>query len=180
MDVLIMMGTTAAFFYSISGTLIFWGTVEAHQYLFFETTATIITLVLLGNVLEHRSVKQTTSAIKDLSSIQNLEAKREKTDGTIETVSFKNIVKEDILLVNSGDKVPTDGTIISGEGYFDESMMTGESHSILKKSNEDVVGGTILLNGNIKMIAKKVGEDTVLSHIIKLIKKAQSLSLIHI
>tara|TARA_B100000497_G_scaffold127454_1_gene169313 strand:- start:3331 stop:5433 length:2103 start_codon:yes stop_codon:yes gene_type:complete len=174
MDVLIMMGTTAAFFYSISGTLIFWGTVEAHQYLFFETTATIITLVLLGNVLEHRSVKQTTSAIKDLSSIQNLEAKREKTDGTIETVSFKNIVKEDILLVNSGDKVPTDGTIISGEGYFDESMMTGESHSILKKSNEDVVGGTILLNGNIKMIAKKVGEDTVLSHIIKLIKKAQS------
>lgn len=174
MDVLIMMGTTAAFFYSISGTLIFWGTVEAHQYLFFETTATIITLVLLGNVLEHRSVKQTTSAIKDLSSIQNLEAKREKTDGTIETVSFKNVVKEDILLVNSGDKVPTDGTIISGEGYFDESMMTGESHSILKKSNEDVVGGTILLNGNIKMIAKKVGEDTVLSHIIKLIKKAQS------
>ena len=174
MDVLIMMGTTAAFFYSISGTLIFWGTIEAHQYLFFETTATIITLVLLGNVLEHRSVKQTTSAIKDLSSIQNLEAKREKTDGTIETVSFKNIVKEDILLVNSGDKVPTDGTIISGEGYFDESMMTGESHSILKKSNEDVVGGTILLNGNIKMIAKKVGEDTVLSHIIKLIKKAQS------
>lgn len=174
MDVLIMMGTTAAFFYSISGTLMFWGTAEAHQYLFFETTATIITLVLLGNVLEHRSVKQTTSAIKELTSIQNLEAKREKIDGSIESVSFKDIVKEDVLLVNSGDKVPTDGTIITGEGYFDESMMTGESDSILKKNNEDVIGGTILLDGNIKMIAKKVGEDTVLSHIIKMVKKAQN------
>ena len=174
MDVLIMMGTTAAFFYSISGTLMFWGTSEAHQYLFFETTATIITLVLLGNVLEHRSVKQTTSAIKELNAIQDLQAKREKKDGTIEKVSFKDIIKEDVLLVNSGDKVPTDGTIISGEGYFDESMMSGESHSILKKCNQDVIGGTILLDGNIKMIAKKVGEDTVLSHIIKLIKKAQS------
>ena len=74
-----MMGTTAAFFYSVTGTLIFWGTTEAHNFFVFETTATIITLVLLGNVLEHRSVKQTTTAIKELSSIQNLEAKeREK------------------------------------------------------------------------------------------------------
>jgi Cu+-exporting ATPase len=174
MDVLIMMGTTAAFFYSITGTLLFWGTPESHNFLFFETTATIITLVLLGNVLEHRSVKQTTSAIKELSSIQNLEAKRERKDGSIEIISFKNIIKDDILLVNSGDKVPTDGIIISGEGYFDESMMTGESHSILKKSNEEVIGGTLLLDGNIKMIAKKVGEETVLSHIIKLVKNAQN------
>ena len=174
MDVLIMMGTTAAFFYSVTGTLLFWGTEEAHNYLFFETTATIITLVLLGNVLEHRSVKQTTTAIKDLSAIQNLQAKRENKDGTIEKVMFKDISIEDILLVNSGDKVPTDGTIIFGEGYFDESMMTGESQTILKTKNESVVGGTILYDGNIKMIAKKVGEDTVLSHIIKLIKKAQS------
>ncbi|MGB2457879.1 MAG: heavy metal translocating P-type ATPase, partial [Flavobacteriales bacterium] len=169
-----MMGTTAAFFYSVTGTLIFWGTPEAHNFLFFETTATIITLVLLGNVLEHRSVKQTTTAIKELSSIQNLEAKRERKDGSIEIISFKNIIKDDVLLVNSGDKVPTDGIIISGEGFFDESMMTGESHSILKKSNEEVIGGTLLLDGNIKMIAQKVGEETVLSHIIKLVKSAQN------
>jgi Cu+-exporting ATPase len=174
MDVLIMMGTTAAFFYSITGTLLFWGTPEAHNFLFFETTATIITLVLLGNVLEYRSVKQTTTAIKELSSIQKLEAKREKNDGSIEIISFKNIIKDDVLLVNSGDKVPTDGIIISGEGFFDESMMTGESHSILKKSNEEVIGGTLLLDGNIKMIAQKVGEETVLSHIIKLVKSAQN------
>ena len=119
MDVLIIMGTTAAFFYSVTGTLLFWGTPQAHNFLFFETTATIITLVLLGNVLEHRSVKQTTTAIKELNSIQNLEAKRERKDGSIEIISFKNIIKNDVLLVNSGDKVPTDGNIISGKGYFD-------------------------------------------------------------
>ena len=174
MDVLIMMGTTAAFIYSVTGTLLFWDTPEAHNFLFFETTATIITLVLLGNILEHRSVNQTTTAIKELSSIQNQEAKRERKDGSIETISFKNIIKDDVLLVNSGDKVPTDGIIISGYGYFDESMMTGESHSILKKSKEEVIGGTLLLDGNIKMIAQKVGEETVLSHIIKLVKSAQN------
>jgi Cu+-exporting ATPase len=174
MDVLIMMGTTAAFFYSIVGSIAFHGTSEAHNYLFFETAATIITLVLLGNVLEHRSVKQTTSAIKELSAIQNLTAKRENKDGTIQSISFKDINPKDILLVNSGDKIPTDGIIISGEGYFDESMITGESESILKSNAENVIGGTILIDGNIKMEAQKVGEDTVLSHIIKLVKQAQN------
>ena len=174
MDVLIMMGTTAAFCYSVTGTLLFWGTPESHNFLFFETTAAIITLVLLGNILEHRSVKQTTTAIKELKSIQNLEAKRERKNGSIEIISFKNIIKNDVLLVSSGNKVPTDGIIISGEGFFDESMMTGESYSILKKSNEEVIGGTLLLDGNIKMVAHKVGEETVLSHIIKLVKSAQN------
>ncbi len=174
MDVLIMMGTTAAFFYSIVGSIAFHGTSEAHNYLFFETAATIITLVLLGNVLEHRSVKQTTSAIKELSAIQNLTAKRENKDGTIQSISFKDISPNDILLVNSGDKIPTDGIIISGQGYLDESMITGESESILKSNSEHVIGGTILIDGNIKMEAQKVGEDTVLSHIIKLVKQAQN------
>jgi len=173
MDVLIMMGTTAAFFYSVVGSILYWGTVEAHNFLFFETAATIITLVLLGNLLEHRSIKQTNTAIKELSSIQKLEAKRERKDGLIEIISFKKIIKNDVLLVNSGDKVPTDGIIISGEGLFDESMMTGESHPILKKNNEEVIGGTLLLDGNIKMIAKKVGDETILSQIIKLVKSAQ-------
>ncbi len=173
MDVLIMMGTTAAFFYSVVGSILYWGTLEAHNFLFFETAATIITLVLLGNLIEHRSIKQTNTAIKELSSIQKLETKRERKDGLIEIISFKNIIKNDFLLVNSGDKVPTDGIIISGEGLFDESMMTGESHPILKKNNEEVIGGTLLLDGNIKMIAKKVGDETILSQIIKLVKSAQ-------
>jgi len=174
MDVLVMMGTTATMIYSIVGTLNFWGTPQAHQYLFFETTATIITLVLLGNLLEHRSVKKTTSAIKELSAIQNLIVKKELKDGTIVDTNYNDIIKGDILLVNSGDKVPTDGKIVSGQGYFDESMMTGENQVIYKKEHQNIVGGTILTEGNIKMIAQKVGKDTVLSHIINLVKKAQN------
>lgn len=174
MDVLIMMGSTAAFFYSTIGSIIFNGTTEAHDYLFFETAATIITLVLLGNVLEHRSVKQTTSAIKELSAIQKLTAKREEKDGSIQNIPFKDILPNDILLVNSGDKIPTDGVIIYGNGYIDESMITGESEGISKGENTEVIGGTILLDGNIKIKAQKVGEKTVLSQIIKLVKQAQN------
>lgn len=174
MDVLIMMGSTAAFFYSTIGSIIFNGTTEAHDYLFFETAATIITLVLLGNVLEHRSVKQTTSAIKELSAIQKLTAKREEKDGSIQNIPFKDILPNDILLVNSGDKIPTDGVIIYGNGYIDESMITGESEGISKGENAEVIGGTILLDGNIKIKAQKVGEKTVLSQIIKLVKQAQN------
>lgn len=174
MDVLIMMGTTAAFIYSLTGTLMYWETSEAHQFLFFETTATIITLVLLGNVLEHRSVKQTTSAIQELSAMQQLVANRETKDGKIEKVSFNDIVKGDILIVNSGDKIPTDAKIISGEGVLDESMLTGENEPTHKTQNHSVTGGTILVDGNLKIEATQVGKETVLSQIIEMVKKAQN------
>ncbi len=174
MDVLIMMGTTAAFIYSLVGTSMYWGTAEAHQFLFFETTATIITLVLLGNVLEHRSVKQTTSAIKELSAIQRLTVKMEMADGSLKEVSFQEIQKGDVLIVNSGDKIPTDGEVIFGEGILDESMLTGENEPVQKTLNHSVIGGTILVDGNLKIKATKVGKETVLSQIIELVKKAQN------
>ena len=174
MDVLIMMGTTAAFAYSLTGTLLYWGTPEAHQFLFFETTATIITLVFLGNVLEHRSVKQTTSAIQELNAMQELLATRETTNGKTEQIPFKQIQKEDVLIVNSGDKIPTDGVIIQGTGVLDESMLTGESEAMHKTQNDRVTGGTILVDGNLKIKATEVGEQTVLSQIIEMVKKAQN------
>ncbi len=174
MDVLIMMGTTAAFAYSLTGTLLYWGTEEAHHFLFFETTATIITLVFLGNVLENRSVKQTTSAIHDLSAMQELLATRETTNGKTEQIPFKQIQKEDVLIVNSGDKIPTDGVIIQGTGILDESMLTGESEAVHKTQNNMVTGGTILVDGNLKIKAIEVGEETVLSQIIEMVKKAQN------
>ena len=174
MDVLIMMGTTAAFAYSLTGTLLYWGTPEAHQFLFFETTATIITLVFLGNVLEHRSVKQTTSAIQELNAMQELLATRETTNGKTEQIPFKQIQKEDVLIVNSGDKIPTDGVIIQGTGVLDESMLTGESEAVHKTQNDRVTGGTILVDGNLKIKATEVGEQTVLSQIIEMVKKAQN------
>ena len=172
MDVLIFIGSSAAFFYSLYGWWLFYGTIEAHNYMFFETSATIITLVLLGNVLEHRSVKQTTTALKDLSKIKNTIAKKVNDDKIVD-IKFEDIVKGDILIINSGDIIPTDGTIIWGDCTLDESMLTGESLPIAKKTNNMVIGGTTLLSGSIKIKASEVGNNTILSQIIELVKNAQ-------
>ena len=169
MDVLIFIGSSAAFFYSIYGSFL----LDSQDYLFFETTATIITLVLLGNVLEHKSVQKTTTAIGDLSSIQEVVAKIE-VNGIIKEVNFDNIKVGDILIVNSGDKIPTDGVIVSGSAYIDESMITGESTPTNKNKDADVIGGTIITDGNVKIKASKVGNDTLLSQIIELVKNAQN------
>jgi Cu+-exporting ATPase len=173
MDVLIFIGSSAAFIYSIYGWLIFGGETEMHNYLFFETTATIITLVLLGNVLENKSVKKTTTAIKELVAIQEVIAKKEK-NGKIEEVPFHKIQINDILIINTGDKIPTDGIILSGTCLVNESMMTGESMPVNKKSGDEVIGGTIINNGSIKIKASKVQDDTLLSQIITLVKNAQN------
>lgn len=176
MDVLIFIGSTAAFVYSIMAMYLYAGSHEVHKFLFFETCATIICLVLLGNVLEHRSVKQTTSAIKDLSSMQVQTAKMvglQFGKETITEVEYKDIHQGALLQVNSGDKVPVDGEIYSGEASINESMITGESVPVDKTPGSKVIGGTIVLNGNFRMRAEAVGKDTVLSRIIELVKKAQ-------
>jgi Cu+-exporting ATPase len=172
MDVLILMGSSAAFFYSIYGWLSNYGTPEVHLYLFFETTATIITLVLLGNVLEHRSVKQTTTAIRELSAIKTGVAKKE-VNGEVQEAAFDEIKVNDILIVNMGDKIPVDGKVIWGTAIIDESMLTGESIPVTKEMDETVIGGTIVKSGSIKMRATSVGDDTLLSQIIELVKNAE-------
>ena len=173
MDVLITIGSSAAFFYSVYGWYLHYGTEQVHKFLFFETSATIITLVLLGNVLENRSVKQTTSSIKELAAIKIVKAKIE-TDNGIQEVDFEDIKVGDILLVNSGDKIAVDGKIINGSGSVDESMITGESVPVTKLKNDKVIGGTILFSGNITVMATNVGNDTLLSNIIDLVKNAQN------
>ena len=176
MDVLIMMGSGAAFVYSIAGTILYYGTHEAHNYIFYETAATIISLVLLGNVIEHRSVKQTTSAISELTKLQSTIAKKIMLlNGreTIEEVSVKDILVGDILLVNTGDKIPVDGSLLSGNISVDESMITGESMPIDKSIGDKIIGGTILVNGSMKMLAEKIGKETVLAKIIEMVKNAQ-------
>jgi len=169
MDVLIFVGSTAAFIYSLVGTINHLG----ENYQFYETCATIITLVLLGNVFEKRSVTQTTSAVKDLVKIQQVNAIRVVNGGT-EVISAKEVVSGDILLVNQGDKIPVDGDVLSGDASVDESMLTGESIPVEKTKYDKVIGGTIIVHGNIKMMATKVGSHTVLSQIIDLMKKAQA------
>lgn len=175
MDVLIFIGSASAFIYSLAGMYLY-SAHEAHNYLFFETTATIITLVLLGNVLEHRSVKQTTSAIKDLSALSVSTAKivgLQFGKEVITEINYKDIPVGALLQVNTGDKIPVDGEIISGEASIDEAMLTGESIPSEKAVSDKVIGGTILLSGNFRMRAEKVGNDTTLSKIINLVKKAQ-------
>ncbi len=169
MDVLIFVGSTAAFVYSLVGTIENLG----EHYEFYETCATIITLVLLGNVLEKRSVTQTTSAVKDLVKIQQVNANR-VVNGNIEVISAKEVRPGDTLLVNQGDKIPVDGEVLSGNASVDEAMLTGESMPVEKEKYDKVIGGTIVQHGNIRMLATKVGANTVLAQIIELMKKAQA------
>ena len=173
MDVLIVIGITSAFGYSLYGTMVYLGLPEAHNYLFYETTATITTLVLLGNLLEHRSVKQTTTAIKELNQLQKTEAKRVIPTGEIELVDYNDIKENDILQFNTGDKIAVDGKIIWGDAVVNEAMISGESTPVSKVIADKVIGGTIVEDGSIKMKAEKVGNETVLSKIIEMVKNAQ-------
>jgi len=169
MDVLVFVGFTSAFIYSLIGTFLNLGP----DYMFYETTAVIITLVLLGNVFEKRSVSQTTSAIKDLLKYQNIKATRIN-NGAHETIDSRLIQSGDTLLVNTGDKVPSDGDIIWGNASVNESLITGESVPVEKTKYDPVIGGTIVEQGSIKITATKVGKHSVLSQIIEIMKRAQS------
>ena len=178
MDVLISIGATSAFIYSLSGMFLFYGTPELHNYLYFETSATIITLVLLGNVLEHRSVKQTTSALGELKKLQQSRAKKVKQNADGQWALMAEVPYEDILVgdqiqVNTGDRIPVDGVLEWGSGLVDESMISGESMPLEKRMNSTLIGGTILLNGNLIMKATLIGKDTLLSKIIDMVKNAQ-------
>lgn len=176
MDVLVFIGSSAAFFYSIIGWYLH--PEHAHEYLFFETTASIITLVLAGNFLEEYSVRSTASSIKDLMKYQKTKAKIIFTDSigkeTIQEIDNEYVKVNDVLQVNTGDKIPVDGEIIVGKGMLDESMMTGESLPVLKSISENVIGGTILHEGSIRMKATAVGSGTALANIIKLVNQAQA------
>lgn len=177
MDVLISIGAGSAFLYSLAGTLIYYGLPEAENYLFYETSAVIITLVLLGNVLEQRSVKQTTTAIRELTALQEGKAKLVVTRNGKEEISevdIDSIIKYDVVAVNTGDKIPVDGEIISGSGSADESMLTGESVPVEKNAGDFVTGGTFLASGSIKVRAKKIGKETALAQIIEMVKTAQN------
>lgn len=172
MDVLIFLGSTAAFIYSLIGTIYGLG----HDYMFYETAASIISIVLLGNMMEHRSVKRTTSSIDELMRLQKNIAKRiVRSNGQeiIEQVDASTIRLGEEMLVSSGDKVPVDGEIFWGMGSVDESMISGESLPVEKKVSDGVIGGTILLSGTIRIRATAVGKQTVLSQIIDMVRNAQ-------
>ncbi|HEU4554500.1 MAG TPA: cation-translocating P-type ATPase [Chitinophaga sp.] len=172
MDVLITLGATAAYGYSLTGTLQHLGP----AYMFYETAAAIITLVFLGNLLEEKSVRQTTTAITALAKMQVTTARLiDDSHGHehIREVDNQTLRPGDKVLVNSGDKIPMDGTIYWGGGTVNESMITGESTPVARNEKDKVIGGTILEEGTLKMFITATGKDTVLSYIIELVKQAQ-------
>ena len=176
MDVLVFIGASAAFFYSLIGWILF--PTEVHNYLFFETTASIITLVLAGNYLEEYSVKSTAASIRELMKFQKSKAKIIFVDSigkeTIVETENEFVKKDDVVLVNTGDKIPVDGIIIKGQAAIDESMMTGESLPELKEENDFVIGGTINTDGSIRVKATAVGNKSTFANIIHLVNQAQA------
>ncbi|HRO42599.1 MAG TPA: cation-translocating P-type ATPase [Flavipsychrobacter sp.] len=175
MAVLIILGASAAYVYSLIGLLFIPS--QAHNYLFFETTAAIITLVLFGNWLEHYTVKSTTAAIDALVKLQPQKAKIVMTDSlgkdSVMEIESKFVRKGDIVLVNNGDNIPVDGEIVFGDAQIDEHMITGESVPVHKKSGNEVVGGTLVVDGSIKLKATTLGSASVLSNIIRMVREAQ-------
>ena len=176
MDVLVFIGASAAFFYSLIGWILF--PTEVHNYLFFETTASIITLVLAGNYLEEYSVKSTAASIRELMKFQKSKAKIIFVDSigkeTIVETENEFVKKDDVVLVNTGDKIPVDGIIIKGQAAIDESMMTGESLPEQKEENDFVIGGTINTDGSIRVKATAVGNKSTFANIIHLVNQAQA------
>lgn len=173
MDVLIALGSTAAFAYSLSGTIMHFGQPELHQYLFYKTAATIITLVLLGNVIEHRSVKKTTSAIAELSKLQPQQATKINVDGSSQLVNTSSLIIKDRIKIVAGEGISADGKIVSGDAVINEAMITGESIPVTKSKGDLVTGGTIVENGVIEVEIISLPSEGMLSRIIQLVKQAQ-------
>jgi Cu+-exporting ATPase len=173
MDVLIAMGTTAAYFFSIYNA--FFVPAEPGMMmkeLYFESAAVIITLILLGKYLEASAKGKTSDAIRKLMGLRAKTA-RVVRNGAEADIPIEEVEVGDVIVVRPGEKVPVDGTIIEGSSSIDESMLTGESLPVEKKAGDFVIGATINKYGTFKFKAVKVGKDTVLSQIVKMVEDAQ-------
>ncbi|MEK7808913.1 MAG: heavy metal translocating P-type ATPase [Chloroflexota bacterium] len=168
MDVLIAMGSSVAYFYSIVVTL---GWVKEHH-VYFETAAVIVTLIILGKFLEARAKGRASDAIKRLMGLRPKTA-RVIRDGVESDMPIDEVHVSDVIIVRPGEKIPVDGVVIEGKSTIDESMLTGESMPVEKSAGAGVIGGTINKQGSFKFEATKVGKETALAQIIKLVEEAQ-------
>lgn len=169
MDVLITLGVSAAYFYSLF-SLIF---LDASQMLFFDSSAMLITFIMIGKMLEARAKGKTGQALKTLLAL-NADTARVIKDGKEQIVDVSMVVPGDTVRVLAGEKIPVDGEILGGETAVDESMLTGESFPVQKAGGDAVTGATINLSAAITMTTTRTGNDTVLSGIIKMVEDAQA------
>jgi Cu+-exporting ATPase len=177
MDVLILLGSSSAFVYSVYGVWAHAGDAEAHRFLFFETTSTIITLVLLGYVIEHRAVQRTTTILRDLFKAAPDKAKKLVQKGLnqdLEVVDANSLQRDDIILINTGDRVPADGTIIFGTVSVDEAMLTGEAQSVQKTQHSRVLGGSVVSDGSATLKVERAGRESTMGQIVELVKQSRS------
>jgi Cu+-exporting ATPase len=167
MDVLVALGASVTYFYSVIATV---GLVNAPTY--FETSATIITLITVGKVIEARAKGKTGAAIKTLLGLQAKTARIERNGAEID-LPLAQVAAGDIIIVRPGEKIPADGQVISGYSTVDESMLTGESLPVDKQTGDEVIGATLNKQGRLKIKATKVGQESALAQIIKLVEQAQ-------
>ncbi len=168
MDVLIAMGSSAAYFYSLP-ILFGW---LMHGHLYFETAAVIVTLIVLGKFLEARAKGHTSEAIKRLMGLRAKTARIVR-DGIEADIAIDDVRVGDLVIVRPGEKIPVDGLVIDGKSTVDESMLTGEAMPVEKRAGTPVIGGTINKQGAFKFEATKVGRETALAQIIRLVEEAQ-------
>ncbi|MEO5583351.1 MAG: cation-translocating P-type ATPase [Saprospiraceae bacterium] len=167
MDVTICLGAIAESLYSVAGWIL-----NQPDMIFFETGASILTLVLLGNFIEQKAIKKTTNAIQELQSFTAEYGKVKMPSGAILNIPLDQINRGDLLVVSEGDAIPADGKIISGVGVVDESIITGESKLIHKSPGEKLVGSSQLISGNVILKVEQIGGESYFGRIITLVKNA--------
>ncbi|WP_350445980.1 heavy metal translocating P-type ATPase [Anaeromonas gelatinilytica] len=166
MDVLVAMGTSAAYFYSI------YNVIAGIDHYYFESSAVIITLIILGKLMEAIAKGKTSEAMKKLMGLQAKTARVVRNEEEID-IPVEEVEVGDTIIVRPGEKIPVDGKMIDGKSTVDESMLTGESIPVEKNTGDEVIGSTINKHGTFKFEATKIGKDTALSQIIKLVEEAQ-------
>ncbi|KGP77474.1 ATPase P [Paenibacillus sp. MAEPY2] len=175
MDVLVSLGTSAAYFYSLYLTIV-WaiegGSVHHGPAMYYETSAVLITLVVMGKLFESLAKGRTSEAIKSLMGLQAKTAIVVREDQEL-TIPVEEVIVGDVVIVRPGSKVPVDGEVLEGLSSVDESMLTGESLPVEKKVGDAVIGATINKNGVLRMKATKIGKETALAQIIKVVEEAQ-------
>lgn len=175
MDTLVALSTGIAYLFSVFSTFFpeFWHERGQHPHVYFEASAVVIAFILLGKVLEERAKSNTSSAIKKLIGLQPNTVNLIRENGQEMEIPISQVIIGDKLLVKPGDRIPVDGEIISGSSFIDESTITGESLPVEKEKGGKVFTGTINQKGSFVFVAQKVGGETILAQIIKMVQQAQ-------